>query len=162
MKRFEAVPLLLVALLLCSAALWGDSWTKDPTRKPLVAVQSGYSADVNSTGGVAGGRFAAFGTSHTTVTAKDNTLAFNEKLIRDCPQIKLTTSLDAADYLVKFDKQTFALSSFYRFLVANANGEILVSTHKGQRTPGSGAVSKEVCRIVMADWNEGKAAAEQK
>jgi|GEM_PF-3223423 len=94
--------------------------------------------------------------SDTTIDAHDETMEIVKNLSADCPQVTVTLNPDAADYIVKLNRESKAkkglMSKTSQVLVANKEGDVLTS----DATITVRGAAKGACAVIVSDWSRKK------
>jgi hypothetical protein len=145
MNRIVGVEsLLLAGALTIGPAAFGQQ------EKPRVYINGTGNVDVRTDGSAVGGSFWAVGSSHSTVSAHNQTMELAKDFSKQCPGVIVTLSATDADYTVGLNHEAFHGLIFKnnQVMVTNRRGDLLMSNT-------SRAVShstNDSCTAILADW----------
>jgi hypothetical protein len=136
----------VLALALAATA----SATIAQQNKPRVFINGSGSTDVRTNGSAVGGRFWAYGSSRSTISAHDQTMELAKDFTKQCPDVTVTLNATAADYTVGMNHEAF-------HGVVHKNDQVMVTNRVGDLvfSNATRAVSHSVndsCSAIAADW----------
>jgi hypothetical protein len=136
--------LLLVGVLTVGPAAFGKQ------EKPRVYINGTGNVDVRTDSSAVGGRSWVAGSSHSTVSAHDQTMELAKDYSKQCPDVIVTLNATDVDYTVGLNHEAFhgLIHKNNQVMVTNRRGDLLMSN----TTRAVSHSTNDSCAAILADW----------
>jgi hypothetical protein len=145
MSRFVGIMgLLLAGALTIGPHVFGQQL------KPRVYINGTGNVDVRTDGSAVGGNSWLVGSSHSTVSAHNQTMELAKDFSKQCPDVIVTLNATDADYTVDLNHEAFQglIHKNNKAMVTNRRGDLLMS----DTTRTVSHSTNNSCSAILADW----------
>ncbi len=143
-KQVRAKGLLAVVVLAAAPVALGQQGI------PRVYINGTGNIDVRTNAGAVGGSGWAVGSSHSTVSAHNQTMELAKDFSKQCPDVTVTLNAADADYTVGLNHEAFhgLIHKNNQIMVTNRRGD-LVFSNTARAVSHS---ANDSCAAILADW----------